>query len=94
MAADSPRYANLVADTPADITFGRDWQRIEVCNVDGGGPVSFRIDGVTPVVHDAVGVHVLPAAIGAVELAVLTAGPTKVSFLAVTAARVQVRGIE
>ncbi len=93
MALDSPRYATLVADTVATVTFTRDYERVEVSSVDGASRVDFTIDGSTPV-RGQTGTHYLPAAISAVELDVATAGGTVVKLLATTAVVVSVRGID
>lgn len=64
--ADS-QHVTLTADTVATMTFDRDYDTIEVINVDGAAAVYFTINGDDPEVEGA-GTIVLPAAIGGVEI--------------------------
>ncbi len=90
--AASPQHATLVANTVTTITFDEDFARIEAVNVDGVAAVYFRCDGVNPVIA-ATGTHVLPAAIGSVEVQPRTAGPTVVKLISAGTPKVSVRGI-
>lgn len=93
MAADSPRYATLDPDTVETVTFGRDYEQVEVVNLDGV-ELSFKIGsaGDDPAAGDT-GVEVLPAAIGSLTVDVYTSGPTVVRLISATGGRVCVRGL-
>lgn len=92
MALDSPRHATLQAATVATITFDRDYPRVEVANVTGAAAVYFTVDGSTPAAEQT-GSHVLPAAIGSVDVDVHTSGPTVVKLISAGTPKVSVRAI-
>ncbi len=71
------RHQTLVAATVATVNLTTNGSRIEVVNRSGTAEVYFTTDGSTPTVggNDC---HVLPAAIGAVEVADDTAGANSV----------------
>lgn len=88
----SPFHVTLVSTEVTAIVFDQAYRRIEVLNVDGTDPVYFRVGQTDPEVGGA-GSQVLPAAIGAVELDVTTAGPTEVRLISAGGPQVSVRGI-
>lgn len=90
--AGSPQHATLVADTVTTMTFDQDFTRIEVVNVDGADAVYFRVGATAPAVA-ATGSHVLPAAVGALEVDVHTAGNTVVKLISAGTPKVSARGI-
>ncbi len=71
------RHQTLVAATVATVNLTTNGSRIEVVNRSGTAEIYFTTDGSTPAVggNDT---HVLPAAIGAVEVADDTAGANSV----------------
>jgi hypothetical protein len=95
MAADSPRYATLVAGVVNTVTFAQDYEQVELLNIDGSTEVSIRVGAgtVDPPVAGETGVELLPAAIGPLLLDVHSSGPTVVKLLATSAGRVCVRGL-
>ncbi len=90
--ATSPWHATLSAGVVLPVVFEQDYERIEVLNVDGAAAVYFRVGQTDPAVA-AEGSHVLPAAIGSVELDVTTAGPTEVRLISSGTPKVSVRGV-
>lgn len=90
--AGSPQHVTLVAATVSTLTFDRDFDRVEVLNVDGASAVYFRLDGVDPVVG-ATSCHVLPAAIGAVEVEPPSNANTEVRLISSGTPKVSVRGL-
>ncbi len=91
--AGSPQHATLVADTVATLTFDKNFARIEVLNVDGAAAIYFRSDGVAPTVAGT-GCHVVPAAIGSVEVDDDTAGQVSVvKLISAGTPKVSVRGL-
>ncbi len=94
MAADTPRYATLVAGVVTTVTFDVDYEKVELCNLD---PVEAAVrvgtTGVADPVAGQTGVETLPAAIGPLLLDVPTSGPLVVKLLATSAGRVVVRGL-
>lgn len=90
--AASPQHATLVANTVATITFDEDFPRLEVVNVDGAAEIYFRCDGVAPVIG-AAGTHVLPAAIGSVEMSPYSSGATVVKLISAGTPKISARGI-
>lgn len=91
--AASPQHVTLVADTVATLTFDSNFGRVEVLNVDGAAAVYFRTDGTAPTVAGA-GSHVVPAAIGSVEVSDDTAGQnTVVKLISAGTPKVSVRGL-
>jgi len=92
MAADSPRYATTVADVVSTVTFGQDYEVVEIVNLDGV-EASARV-GATAPEAGATGTEVLPAAIGVLRLPVKTSGPTVVKLLSSSSGRFCVRGTE
>lgn len=89
--AAGPLHATLVASTVTTLTLDLvdpvadlasfetpAGPRVEVLNVDGAAEVYFTTDGTTEPTVGGNGCHVLPAAIGAVEVADRTAGATSV----------------
>jgi hypothetical protein len=90
--AGSPWHATLSAGVALPVVFEQDYDRIEVVNVDGTAAVYFRVGQTNPGVA-AEGSHVLPAAIGSVELDVTTSGPTEVRLISSGTPKVSVRGV-
>lgn len=90
--AGNPQHATLVASTVATLTFDSDFGIAEVVNVDGAAAVYFTTDNSTPVVA-ATGSHVLPAAIGSVEVPSDMAGPMVVKLISTGTPKVSVRGL-
>ncbi len=89
----SPTHSTLVADTVTTVTFDTNFGRVEVLNVDGAAAVYFRVDGVAPTVAGT-GSHVLPAAIGSLEVADGTSGQaTVVKLISAGTPKVSVRGL-
>ena len=88
----NPQHRTLVANTAATVTLDLDYPTVEVTNVDGVDAVYFTTDGSTPSVGGD-GSHVLPAAIGAVEINPRTSGATVVKLKSASAVKVSVRGI-
>lgn len=89
--AGSPQHVTLVASTVSTVTFDEDFGMVEVTNVDGAAPVYFRMDGTAPVIA-ATGTHVLPAAIGSLEVAPKTTGVTVVKLISSGTPKVSIRG--
>ncbi|MEV5819292.1 hypothetical protein AB0L22_08965 [Micromonospora haikouensis] len=74
------------------IELDRNFDRIEVLNRDGSAEVFFTTDGTDPAIA-ADGCHVLPAAIGAVEVADQTSGTNSlVKLISAGSPAVSVRG--
>jgi hypothetical protein len=71
------KHVTLVADTVATVNLATNAARIEVVNVDGVAAVYFTTDDSVPTVAGD-NTHVLPAAIGAVEVPDETAGQDSV----------------
>ncbi len=91
--AASPQHGTLVADTVLTLTFDTNFYRVEVLNVDGVAAVYFTVDGSTPTVAGT-GSHVLPAAIGSLEVADGTSGQgTVVKLFSAGTPKVSVRGL-
>lgn len=90
--AGSPQYATLVAATVTTMTFDKDWDRVEILNLDGAAAVYVTLDGSTPVA-DTTGVHVLPAAISSLELEPPTNTNTVVKLISSGTPKVSVRGV-
>lgn len=90
MAATSPQHFTLTANTPTTATFDVDYAAVEVLNVDGSAEVYFTADGTAPTIGGT-GCHVLPAAIGAVEVRVNMDGPTVVKLISTGTPKVSVR---
>jgi hypothetical protein len=90
--AGSPQHATLVANTVTTLTFDQDFNRVEVMNVDGAAEVYFTLDRSVPTVAGT-GCHVLPAAIGAVELEPPDNQVTVVKFISAGTPKVSVRGL-
>jgi hypothetical protein len=83
----------LTADTVATVTLDGNFGRIEVLNRDGSAEVYFTTDNSDPVVLGA-NSHVLPAAIGAVEVADDTSGSSSiVKMISTGTPAVSVRGM-
>ena len=90
--AGSPQHATLVAAAVTTLTFDEDYGVVEVLNVDGAAAVYFTVDGSAPAVAQT-GSHVLPAAIGGVEIEPVTSGVTVVKLISAGTPKVSVRGI-
>lgn len=90
--AGSPQHATLVADTVTTLTFDTDFRLVEVVNVDGVAEVYFRFGGTAPTVG-GVGCHVLPAAVGSVEIEPRTSGATVCKLISAGTPKVSVRGV-
>lgn len=90
--AGSPQHATLVANTVTTLTFDTDFRHVEVTNVDGAAAVYFRFDGTAPTV-EGTGCHVLPAAVGSVEIEPRTAGVTVCKLISSGTPKVSVRGV-
>lgn len=90
----STQHVTLVADVVTTVTLAYNFNRVEVLNRDGAAAVYFRTDGTAPVVG-ADGTHVLPAAIGALEVDDETAngGHTVVKLISAGTPQVSVRGL-
>ncbi len=69
----NPQHVTLVAATVATVTLDRGASRVEVLNVDGAAAVYFSLDRTEPTVAGN-GFHVLPAAIGSLEVSPAGAG--------------------
>jgi hypothetical protein len=92
--AASPQHATLAAGVVTTLTFDEDFGTVEVMNVDGADKVYFTVgDGSAVPVVGATGSHVLPAAIGAVEIQPPTGKNTVVKLISAGAPSVSVRGI-
>jgi hypothetical protein len=96
IAADRIAHGQLAANTVDTVTLGRDFERVEVLNVDGAAPVYFTVDGPAPAVAGP-DTFVLPAAVGAaLELPATIArsgANTVVRLIAASAVRYSVRGV-
>lgn len=90
--AGSPQHATLVANTVTTLTFDTDFRLVEVMNVDGSAEVYFRFGGTAPTVGGE-GCHVLPAAIGYVQLEPRTDGATVCKLISSGTPKVSVRGV-
>jgi hypothetical protein len=91
--AGSPQHVTLTANVVSTLTFDQDFENIEVLNVDGASEVYFRVGATAPTVGGT-GCHVLPAAIGSVEVEVFTSGATVVKLISAGTPKVSVRGIQ
>lgn len=91
--AGEPITRTLVADTVTTITFDADLAEVEVTNVDGLAEVWFRFGGTAPVVG-ADGCHILPAAIGSVDVCPRTSGSTVLKLISTGTPRVSARGLD
>lgn len=60
-------HGTLTQDDVEDVNLERDAVRVEVLNRDGAAEIFFTVDGPTPTVEGE-NCHVLPAAIGALEV--------------------------
>jgi hypothetical protein len=89
--AGSPQHVTLTAATVAALSFDDDFNRFEVLNVDGAAAIYFRFDGEDPDVAET-GSHVLPAAIGSVEIQVAPESSV-VKLISAGTPKVSVRGI-
>lgn len=88
----SPSHRTLVAGQITTVDLDRNYDRIEVLNRDGSSEVFFTTDGSEPGVAQD-GCHVLPAAIGAVEVADQTSGRNSVvKLISAGSPAVSVRG--
>lgn len=84
-------HVTLTADTVATVTLDRQYNAVEVVNVDGAAAVYFTVDGSAPAVEGA-GTVVLPAAIGGVEVRPASDNPTVVKLISAGTPKVAVRG--
>jgi len=87
-----PQHATLVAGEVTELTFNRDFDQVEVTNVDGAGRVYFRVDKHDPGI-EAEGSEVIPAAVGSLVVDVYTAGDTVVRLISDGTPKVSVRGL-
>ncbi len=71
------KHVTLVAATPTTVNLAYNASRIEVVNLDGAAEVYFTTDKSIPTVGGD-NTHVLPAAIGAVEVADEVSGENSV----------------
>lgn len=92
MPGGSPQTVTLVAATVSTITFTRDWNVVEVLNVDGAEAVYFSVDGSTPTVKGE-GFHVLPKGTSSAEVGVSSEGGTVVKLISAGTPTVSVRGV-
>lgn len=90
--AGSPQHATLVAATVTTFTFDVDYNSVEVLNVDGAAAVYFTVDGTTPAVATT-GSHVLPAAIGGLQIFPPTGTVSVVKLISGGTPTVSVRGV-
>ncbi len=90
--AGSPRHLTLTANQVTTVTLNDNYGRVEVVNRDGNFEVFFTTDGTAPGIA-ANGSHILPAAIGSVEVADETDGNSVVKLISTGAAAVSVRGL-
>jgi hypothetical protein len=90
--AGSPQHATLAAGVVATLVFDKDFDRVEVLNVDGTAEVYFTVDGTTPAVG-ATGTQVLPAVITNLEVEPPSNANTVVKLLSLGTPKVSVRGI-
>lgn len=90
--AGSPQHVTLTPDVVTELLFDQDFTRVEVLNVDGAAAVYFRFGQTAPTVAGT-GCHVLPAAIGSLEVDVYTSGNTAVKLISAGAPKVSVRGL-
>lgn len=88
----NPQHVTLVADTVATVTLDQDFYEVEITNVDGTAEVYFTTDGEDPAIEED-GSHVLPAAIGFVQLRPRSSGDTVVKLISAGTPRVSVRGV-
>lgn len=89
----APIHATLVADTVTTITFDADLDTVEVLNLTGTAEVWFKFGGAAPTVGGA-GCHVLPAAIGAVDVRPKTTGVTVLKLISSGTPKVSARGLD
>jgi hypothetical protein len=88
----SPTHVTLVAATVTTVTLDKDYNQVEVLNVDGAAAVYFTTNGSTPAVG-ANGSNVIPAAIGSLTVLPGTTGNTVVKLISAGTPTVSVRGI-
>jgi hypothetical protein len=88
----SPCHRTLTANTVETVDLDGNYDRIEVLNRDGSSEVFFTTDGTNPGIATD-GCHVLPAAIGAVEVADQTSGANSVvKLISAGSPAISVRG--
>ena len=90
----NPQHVTLTANVVATVTLDAGAHLVEVLNVDGEGAVYFTIDRSTPTVGGN-GCHVVPGAIGHLELPPVAAGDaiSVVKLISTGTPKVSVRGI-
>ena len=88
----NPKHVTLTAATVATVNVDNQYfSNVEVVNVDGVAAVYFTTDGTTPTVGGD-GAHVLPAAIGGVDVRAAVT-PIVVKLISSGTPKVSVRGL-
>jgi len=85
-------HLTLVANTVAEVDLPTNAGRVEVLNRDGVAEVFFTVNGATPSVEGD-DTHVLPAAIGSVEVSRDRRGTAVVKLISVGTPKVSVRAL-
>lgn len=90
----SAKTATLVAATQDTVTLTKDYNQVEVTNLDGAAALTVRVDsGVTNATVDGDDCVVLPAAIGSVVIASPAQGNSQVKLISSGTPKYQVRGL-
>jgi hypothetical protein len=87
------QHVTLTADDVKEVSLNKNYQRVEVLNVDGAAAVYFTVDGSDPTVEGD-DCHCIPAAIGALDApSVRQDNPTVVKLISTGTPKVSVRGL-
>ena len=86
------RHVTLTADTVETVELGTNAAMVEVLNVDGAAAVYFTTNDAEPTVGGN-NCHVLPAAIGALEVKDEISGPSVVKVISTGTPAVSVRAL-
>lgn len=79
-AGQRATHQTIVAATVDTVTFGVDFNEVEVLNRSGSAEIYFTVDGTTPTVGGT-NCFVVPAAISSAIVGVPTVGPTVVKLI-------------
>lgn len=92
----NPQHYTLLADTVKSFTLDAGYKEVEVLNVDGASAIYFTTNGTTPTLTGGVGqdgTHVLPAAIGALQVPCQSSDTPVIKCRSAGTPKVSIRGI-
>ena len=92
----NPQHYTLVASTVKTFDLDDDYKEVEVLNVDGTAAIYFTVNGTTPVLTSGVGqdgTHVLPAAIGSLQVPCQMDDTPNIKVISSGTPKVSVRGV-